>query len=72
VRAISTTSESLAQEGLPEFGSTVNNMVNLLIKLSDADREAHGIWYESIAKEAEEHKDTSVDEHKDETTEDLQ
>lgn len=53
IRAVSTASESLATAGLPEFGTIVGGMVQLLNRVSDADREAHGVWYEEIAKENE-------------------
>jgi T-complex protein 11 len=53
VKAVSTASESLATAGLPEFGAAVGGMVQLLGRVSDADREAHGAWYELIAAENE-------------------
>jgi hypothetical protein len=60
-RGVSNASESLAQDGLPEFGAIVNGMVNILIKISDADRDAHGLWYEEIAEWADDHKDVGQD-----------
>jgi predicted XRE-type DNA-binding protein len=51
VRAVSTASENLASAGLPEFVSAVGAMVDLLGKISDADRKSHGMWYEEMAVE---------------------
>ena len=53
VRAISTASERLSAAGLPEFGSVVSEMVDLLAVVGDADRKSHGVWYERIAAENE-------------------
>lgn len=58
VRGVSTASESLATAGLPEFGAIVGAMVQLLNRISDADREAHGGWYETIAAENEKRADS--------------
>ncbi|KAF2142333.1 uncharacterized protein K452DRAFT_204986, partial [Aplosporella prunicola CBS 121167] len=53
VRAASTASEGLATSGLPEFVGQVGDLVDQLISVSEADRKAHGVWYEQIAKEVE-------------------
>jgi len=53
VRAVSTASESLSTAGLPEFGTAVGGIVDILSKVGDADRRAHGVWYEKIASENE-------------------
>jgi hypothetical protein len=52
VRAVSTASENLASSGLPEFAAIVGGIVDLLSRMSDADRKSHGMWYEEIAGEA--------------------
>jgi T-complex protein 11 len=57
VKGVSTASESLATAGLPEFGAIVGAVVQLLNRISDADREAHGGWYEMIAAENEKRAD---------------
>lgn len=54
VKATSTASESLATLGLPEFVSQVGDLVTELIKVGSIDREAHGPWYEIVAKSVEE------------------
>lgn len=53
VRAASTASEGLASTGLSEFVSQVGEMVNLMGRIGDVDRSAHGSWYEQIQKEVE-------------------
>ncbi|KAF2235111.1 hypothetical protein EV356DRAFT_417008, partial [Viridothelium virens] len=53
VRAASTASERLANSALPEFGAQVGWMVEVLGRVSEVDRKAHGRWYDVIAKEVE-------------------
>ncbi|KAF2002640.1 Tcp11-domain-containing protein [Amniculicola lignicola CBS 123094] len=53
VKAASTATESLATTGLPEFVNQVGDIVELLGKISEVDRRAHGKWYEEIAEEME-------------------
>lgn len=51
VKAASTAAESLASNGLPEFVSQVGDICDLLTRVSEVDRKAHGKWYEQIAEE---------------------
>ena len=53
VRAASTASEHLANSGLPEFGTQVGQMVEVLGRMSEVDRKCHGQWYDAIAAEVE-------------------
>ncbi|KAF2461508.1 T-complex protein 11-domain-containing protein [Lineolata rhizophorae] len=53
VRAASTATEGLASAGLPEFIAQVGDMVDVLTRISDVDRKAHGTWYEQISEELE-------------------
>ncbi|KAF2085875.1 Tcp11-domain-containing protein [Saccharata proteae CBS 121410] len=53
VRAASQASEGLATSGLPEFIEQVSDVVETLMRVSEADRKSHGIWYEQIATEVE-------------------
>lgn len=53
VRAQSTASESLATLGMPEFVSQVGRVVEELGRVGVVDREAHGVWYEIVAKKVE-------------------
>lgn len=54
VRSASTATESLATLGLPEFVQRVGAIVEEIGKVGVLDREAHGLWYEVVAKMAEE------------------
>lgn len=54
VRSASTASESLATLGLPEFVSRVGGIVDEVGRVGGLDREAHGLWYEEVAKKVEE------------------
>ncbi|TVY37823.1 T-complex protein 11-like protein [Lachnellula subtilissima] len=53
VKSASTASESLATLGLPEFVQKVGAIVEEMGKVGALDREAHGLWYELVAKKAE-------------------
>lgn len=53
VKSASTASESLATLGLPEFVQKVGAIVEEMGKVGALDREAHGLWYELVAKEFE-------------------
>jgi hypothetical protein len=54
VRIATSTGQELATSGFPEFMEQVGGIVEMLGKISDVDRKAHGIWYEEIAKECKE------------------
>jgi hypothetical protein len=54
VKSASTATESLATLGLPEFVHRVGAIVEEVSKVGALDRESHGVWYEIIAKKAEE------------------
>ncbi|KAI1634020.1 IQ calmodulin-binding domain-containing protein [Biscogniauxia mediterranea] len=50
VKVTSTASEKLAGLGLPEFVERVREMVDEIARVGVVDREAHGVWWESIAE----------------------
>jgi hypothetical protein len=54
VKSASTASESLATLGLPEFVHKVGAIVEAIGKVGACDRESHGMWYEVVARKAEE------------------
>ncbi|KAE9377798.1 hypothetical protein N431DRAFT_434955 [Stipitochalara longipes BDJ] len=54
VKSASTASESLATLGLPEFVQKVGAIVEEVGKVGACDRESHGMWYEVVARKAEE------------------
>jgi hypothetical protein len=54
VKSASTASESLATLGLPEFVQKVGGIVEEVAKVGTLDRDAHGLWYESVAGKVEE------------------
>lgn len=54
VKSASTATESLATLGLPEFVHRVGAIVEEVGKVGVVDRESHGVWYEDVAKKAEE------------------
>jgi hypothetical protein len=54
VKSASTASESLATLGLPEFVHKVGAIVEEVGKVGACDRESHGMWYEVVARKAEE------------------
>ena len=49
VRLASTASEGLAASGLPEFVGKIGEMIELLVRIGELDRLAHGGWYEQVA-----------------------
>ncbi|KAK7608083.1 T-complex protein 11-domain-containing protein [Phyllosticta paracitricarpa] len=53
VRAATGASEGLATSGLPEFVGQVGELVDLLGRIGEVDRAAHGSWYDKIAAEVE-------------------
>lgn len=53
VRVASTAGEGLATSGLAEFIGQVGDVVDLLARMSDVDRKAHGSWYAEVAGEVE-------------------
>ena len=53
VRAVSAASEGLAATGLSEFIGRVGELVDRLVRVSEVDRKAHGVWYETVAREVE-------------------
>jgi hypothetical protein len=53
IRVATAAGEGLASNGLPEFIGHVGEMVDMLTRVSDVDRKAHGIWYEKVAAECE-------------------
>ncbi|KAL8861225.1 MAG: hypothetical protein Q9178_002441 [Gyalolechia marmorata] len=50
VKAASSASQVLSSAGLPEFVVLIGGMVDELQKVADVDREAHGKWYDDVAK----------------------
>lgn len=63
IRASTTATEVLGSGGLPEFVTRVGDMVTELQRVADVDREAHGDWYDKIAKrfaELEEAKEAAT------------
>jgi hypothetical protein len=53
VRVATSAGEGLASNGLPEFIGQVGEIVDTLNRLSEVDRQAHGVWYEQVAAECE-------------------
>ncbi|QDS76639.1 hypothetical protein FKW77_008018 [Venturia effusa] len=54
IKIASSTGQELATMGFPDFMENISGIVDLLSKISDADRKAHGTWYEEIATECKE------------------
>lgn len=50
VKASSAAGEKLANLGMPEFVEKVREMVDELVRVGSVDREAHGVWWESISE----------------------
>lgn len=50
VRATSMAGEKLASAGLAEFVERIRDMVNEIGKVGSVDREAHGLWWEEVAR----------------------
>lgn len=53
VRATSTAGEKLAGLGLPEFVEKVREIVEELARVGAIDREAHGMWWETVAEKVD-------------------
>ncbi|KAH6656683.1 IQ calmodulin-binding domain-containing protein [Truncatella angustata] len=53
VKATSAAGEKLAGLGLPEFVEKVRELVEELVKVGAIDREAHGVWWETIAEKVD-------------------
>jgi hypothetical protein len=53
VRATSTAGEKLAGLGLAEFVDRVRDLVDELGRIGAVDREAHGVWWEQVARKVE-------------------
>jgi hypothetical protein len=60
VKATSAAGEKLAGLGLPEFVEKVREIVDELAKVGALDRESHGVWWESIAEEADKEAETAA------------
>jgi hypothetical protein len=60
VKSASTASENLATLGLPEFVQKVGAIVDEVGRVGVLDREAHGLWYEEVARGVEETAQNSV------------
>ncbi|KAL9126079.1 MAG: hypothetical protein Q9217_004813 [Psora testacea] len=50
IRASTTATEVLGSGGMPEFVGRIGDIVHELGRVADVDREAHGEWYDRIAK----------------------
>jgi hypothetical protein len=55
VKATSTAGEKLAGLGLPEFVEKVREMVDEVARVGAIDREAHGLWWETVAEKVDAH-----------------
>ncbi|KAK8094092.1 hypothetical protein PG997_000777 [Apiospora hydei] len=53
VKATSAAGEKLAGLGLPEFVERVREMVEEIARTGAVDREAHGLWWETVADQAD-------------------
>lgn len=54
IRTSTTATEVLGSSGMPEFVGRIGDIVQELGKVADVDRQAHGIWYDEVAKRAAE------------------
>ncbi len=54
IRTSTTASEVLGSSGMPEFVGRIGDIVQELGRVADVDREAHGKWYDEVAKKAAE------------------
>ena len=54
IRTSTTATEVLGSSGMPEFVGKIGDIVQELSRVADVDREAHGKWYDEVAKKAEE------------------
>ena len=57
IRTSTTASEVLGSSGMPESVSRIGDIVQELGRVADVDREAHGKWYDEVAKRAAEESD---------------
>lgn len=53
VKATSSAGEKLANLGMPEFVERVREMVDEIVRAGSVDREAHGVWWESVAEKVD-------------------
>ncbi|KAK7998638.1 T-complex protein 11-like protein 1 [Apiospora marii] len=60
VKATSAAGEKLAGLGLPEFVERVREMVEETARAGAVDREAHGLWWETVANQADKEAATSA------------
>ncbi|KAK8038785.1 T-complex protein 11-like protein 1 [Apiospora rasikravindrae] len=60
VKATSAAGEKLAGLGLPEFVERVREMVEEIARTGAVDREAHGLWWETVADQADKEAATST------------
>lgn len=54
IRTSTTASEVLGSSGMPEFVGRIGDIVQELGRVADVDREAHGKWYDEVARKAAE------------------
>ncbi|KAF6224012.1 hypothetical protein HO133_010586 [Letharia lupina] len=54
IRTSTTASEVLGSSGMPESVAKIGDIVQELGRVADVDREAHGKWYDEVAKTATE------------------
>lgn len=57
IRTSTTASEVLGSSGMPESAARIGDLVQELGRMADVDREAHGQWYDEVAKRAAEESD---------------
>ncbi len=57
IRTSTTASEILGSSGMPESVARIGDIVQELGRVADVDREAHGKWYDEVAKRATEESD---------------
>lgn len=50
IRTSTTATEVLGSSGMPEFVGRIGDIVQELGKVADVDRQAHGSWYDEVAK----------------------
>lgn len=54
IRTSTTASEVLGSSGMPESVARIGDIIQELGRIADVDREAHGQWYDEVAKRATE------------------
>lgn len=57
IRTSTTAGEVLGSSGMPESAARIGDLVQELGRMADVDREAHGRWYDEVAKRAAEESD---------------